>query len=160
KFTGIGRNLEEANGEMVFEDNNQQVILVNFGWEVIQCEVTYGNTMRVNPLERNHVLRTVKSLVSKYPEGNVVCFMHWSYELEGEPQPFERELARKVIDLGAAGVIGAHPHQVGGFEMYNGKPIVYSLGNWMFLQNHYFNGKLRFPDFCNLQLAFEWDFGT
>ena len=34
--------------------------------------------------------------------------------------------------------------------------IIYSLGNWMFRQNIYWKGKLKFPDFCNFQLAFEF----
>src|SRR5690625_4818423 len=110
----------------------------------------------VNPLRRNHVLKTVSSLVEKYPGAKVIPFMHWSYELEAEPQPFERELAKKMIESGAAGVIGAHPHRIGGFEIYKGKPIVYSLGNWLFKQNYYYNGRLSFPDFCYMQLAFEW----
>lgn len=63
----------------------------------------------------------------------------------------------RMIDMGAAGIIGSHPHRLGGFEIYRGKPIIYSLGNWMFKQNYYFDGKLSFPDFCNLELAFEWD---
>jgi hypothetical protein len=102
-------------------------------------------------------LNCISEAVSKFPNAKIIPYMHWCYELEAEPQPFERELARKMIDTGAAGVIGSHPHRVGGFEMYNGKPIVYSLGNWLFKQNYYFDGKLSFPDFCNLELAFEWD---
>lgn len=157
-YAGIGRNLQEANTELVYEEDNQQIVIVNFGWEAIQCEVTYGDDVGVNPLERSHVLNSVKDLVKKYPKGHIVCYMHWNYELEGEPQPFERELAKKIIDCGASGVIGAHSHRAGGFEMYKDKPIVYSLGNWLFKQNHYFEGKLQFPDFCNFQMAFEWDF--
>lgn len=57
--------------------------------------------------------------------------MHWSYELEAEPQPFERELAQKLIDMGVFCVMGCHPHRVGGIEFHKGSPIVYSLGNWL-----------------------------
>lgn len=37
-----------------------------------------------------------------------------------------------TIDAGADAVIGSHPHVVQGTETYNGKPIVYSLGNFCF----------------------------
>src|SRR5690606_14631912 len=134
-----------------------KVIIVNFGWEVIQCEITTGNKIGVNPLKKNHVLNTIKCLIDKYPDAKIIPFMHWSYELEAQPQPFERELARKMIDLGVYAVIGCHSHCIGEIETYKNKPIIYSLGNWMFKQNHYFRKKLKFPDFCNFQLAFEID---
>lgn len=157
-FCGVGINKEEASTPLVILDDVTKVVILNFGWEVIQCEVVSNNKAGVNPLTKDHVFDSVRATVNKYPDAKIITYMHWSYELEAEPQPFERELAKKMIDLGAAGVIGSHPHRVGGFELYKEKPIVYSLGNWMFKQNYYFDGKLSFPDFCNLELAFEWDF--
>lgn len=157
-FCGIGNNINEANQEIVIEEANQKIVIINFGWEVIQCEITNGNSKGVNPLRKEHVIKTVKDLIKKYPSSKIIPFMHWSYELEAEPQPFERELAKNLIDLGVAGIIGCHPHRIGGYEMYKDKPIVYSLGNWLFKQNFYHNGNLKFPEFCNQQLAFEWDF--
>lgn len=157
-YCGIGTNLNEANKELVFEENGVQIVIVNFGWEVIQCEITTGNKVGVNPLRKGHVLKTIKFLVEKYPNAKILPFMQWSYELEAEPQPFERELAKKLIDIGVSGVIGCHPHRIGGVEFYKDRPIIFSLGNWLFKQNHFFNKKLVFPDFCNLQLAFEWNF--
>jgi poly-gamma-glutamate synthesis protein (capsule biosynthesis protein) len=155
-YTGVGENLIDASKPLILED--EKVIILNFGWEVIQCETASKNTPGVNPLQKEHVLTVLSNTIAKHPNAYVVPYMHWSYELESEPQPFERELAKTMIDKGAAGVIGSHPHRIGGFERYKDKPIVYSLGNWMFMQNYYCDGKLSFPDFCNLELAFEWDF--
>lgn len=156
-FCGIALSLDDASKPLKIEENSQQLIILNFGWKVIQCETATIEKPGVNPLTKSHVLNSIQNAILNYPNAKIIPYMHWSYELEAEPQPFERELARKMIDSGAAGVIGSHPHRVGGFEMYNGKPIVYSLGNWMFKQNYYFDSKLSFPDFCNLELAFEWD---
>lgn len=155
---GIGKNIEDSRQEFVFNENGVEVVLINFGWEVIQCEAAKKHTAGVNPLTKRNVLSTVKRLLKKYPNSKLITFMHWSYELEAEPQPFERELAKRLIDIGVHGVIGCHPHRIGGVEFYKDRPIIYSLGNWMFKQNYYYNGKLKFPDFCNLELAFEWDF--
>lgn len=159
-YCGHGKNLYDASKPLMIEDNGVQLALLNFGWEVIQCEIASEKSAGVNPLTKKHVLDSIRDAVSQYPDAKVIPFMHWSYELEAEPQPFERELAKKMIDLGAAGVIGSHPHRIGGFEIYKEKPIVYSLGNWLFKQNYYFGGRLSFPDFCNEELAFEWDFKT
>ncbi|HEX2672720.1 MAG TPA: CapA family protein [Polyangiaceae bacterium] len=62
----------------------------------------------------------------------VLPFLHWGWENEFAPSARQRELARALIDAGASAVIGAHPHVTQGVEMYRGKPIVYSLGNFAF----------------------------
>tara|TARA_B110000027_G_scaffold133254_1_gene161267 strand:- start:34 stop:1080 length:1047 start_codon:yes stop_codon:yes gene_type:complete len=159
-FGGIGKSSFEANKPIIFFENGKKIIILNFGWEVIQCEVFSGKKHGVNPLTKNHVISTVKKSLKDYPDANIIAFMHWNYELEAEPQPLERELAKKIIDMGISGVIGCHPHRIGGFEMHKGKPIIYSLGNWMFKQNYFHNGRINFPDFCNQEVACEWDFET
>ncbi|HZT44260.1 MAG TPA: CapA family protein [Chthonomonadaceae bacterium] len=53
---------------------------------------------------------------------------------EGDPLPTARQkaFAEAAIDAGADLVIGHHPHVVQPLEMYKGKPICYSLGNFVF----------------------------
>lgn len=64
----------------------------------------------------------------------VTVYVHWGIERENMPQEYQRQLAKEYIDAGADLVIGAHPHVLQGIEYYNGKPIVYSLGNYIFNQ--------------------------
>lgn len=45
---------------------------------------------------------------------------------------FIEEFCRRVIDEGADAVIGHGPHMLRGIEIYRGKPIFYSLGNFIF----------------------------
>lgn len=65
----------------------------------------------------------------------VVVYVHWGIERENTPQDYQRQLGKAYIDAGADLVIGAHPHVLQGIEYYNGKPIVYSLGNYIFNQS-------------------------
>jgi poly-gamma-glutamate capsule biosynthesis protein CapA/YwtB (metallophosphatase superfamily) len=51
------------------------------------------------------------------------------------PPDFLPVLAREAIDNGADAFIGHGPHQLRGIEVYNGKPIFYSLGNFFFMDN-------------------------
>lgn len=157
-FCGVGENILEAAKELVIDDNDTKIVILNFGWEVIQCKIAKERVGGVNPIDKKHIFNSIHNVIEKYPKAKVIPFMHWSYELESEPQPFERRLAKEMIDIGASGVIGCHPHRIGGFELYKGKPIVYSLGNWLFKQDYFCKGKIKFPDFCDIQLAFEWDF--
>lgn len=48
------------------------------------------------------------------------------------PTKFQEEFARKCIDAGADLFLGSGPHQLWGIEIYKGKPIFYSLGNFFF----------------------------
>ncbi|MCL2003930.1 MAG: CapA family protein [Oscillospiraceae bacterium] len=66
----------------------------------------------------------------------VIVYMHWGREHETEPTAAQISTARRLIDAGADAVIGAHPHIVQSFEVYNGKPIAYSLGNFL-MNNRY-----------------------
>lgn len=65
----------------------------------------------------------------------VVVYVHWGIERENMPQDYQRQLGKAYIDAGADLVIGSHPHVLQGIEYYNGKPIVYSLGNYIFNQS-------------------------
>jgi hypothetical protein len=63
---------------------------------------------------------------------HVIPFMHWGWEKSTQPDDRQRSLARRLIDEGASLVVGSHPHVTQGAEIYRGKPIVYSLGNFVF----------------------------
>lgn len=64
----------------------------------------------------------------------LTVYVHWGVEKSNTPEEYQRQLAREYIDAGADLVVGAHPHVLQGIEYYNGKPIVYSLGNFIFNQ--------------------------
>ena len=62
-------------------------------------------------------------------------FAHAGVEHIEQPLPEWRDRYRSFIDLGCDAVIASHPHIVQGWEIYNGHPIVYSLGNFYFYKN-------------------------
>lgn len=64
----------------------------------------------------------------------VVVAFHWGQEYTSVPVPFksdQRAVAHLAIDAGADLVLGFHPHAVQGFEIYRGRFIAYSLGNFV-----------------------------
>lgn len=67
-------------------------------------------------------------------EGAVITVVnfHWGIEREYYPNDVQKQLAHAAIDNGADLVIGEHPHVLQGIEVYNGKQIVYSMGNFCF----------------------------
>lgn len=70
----------------------------------------------------------------------VVVYTHWGDEYV-PPSPRVRQLAHSFVDAGADIVIGTHPHVILEHEVYKGKDIYYSIGNFVFDQ--YFNEDVR-----------------
>lgn len=62
----------------------------------------------------------------------LLVFNHGGVEYMDVPLPEWREVYKLWIDLGADAVIASHPHVPQGYELYKGKPICYSLGNFCF----------------------------
>ncbi len=65
----------------------------------------------------------------------ILACCHWGVEREYYPEDYQKTLGRKCIDWGADLVIGHHPHVIQGIEEYQGKYIIYSLGNFCFGAN-------------------------
>ncbi|CAN7437510.1 CapA family protein [Paenibacillus sp. LjRoot153] len=62
----------------------------------------------------------------------VLVYLHWGVEMNNRPEAWQREFAKQMIDAGADAIIGSHVHVLQGFEYYKGKPIAYSIGNFLF----------------------------
>ena len=75
-------------------------------------------------------------------EGNAldIVLFHGGFEWTTRPDSATRKLYTDLIDAGADLVIGTHPHIVQGFEWVNGKPVFWSLGNYVFAGMENTNG--------------------
>jgi poly-gamma-glutamate synthesis protein (capsule biosynthesis protein) len=62
----------------------------------------------------------------------VVVVSHGGIESVPLPPPTRRERCRAFVDAGADAVVGHHPHVPQGWEVYDGAPILFSLGNFAF----------------------------
>jgi poly-gamma-glutamate synthesis protein (capsule biosynthesis protein) len=86
----------------------------------------------------------------------VIVSVHWGLEYVIEPTANQQSLGRALIDAGADLVLGTHPHIWQGIERYNGRYIVYSMGNFVFGGNTQQRGGRLDPD-TGIVLA-EFDF--
>ena len=62
----------------------------------------------------------------------VLACVHWGTEYSTVLEEVQLETGKLYLDAGADAIIGSHSHCLQGMEFYNGKPIVYSLGNFWF----------------------------
>jgi poly-gamma-glutamate synthesis protein (capsule biosynthesis protein) len=96
-----------------------------------------------NPrIQTDALERDVDALVGVVDEARrqsdvVIVALHCHEGIQGrwnndEPAEFMQPLAHKLIDAGAQGIVAHGPHMLRGVEFYEGRPICYSLGNFVF----------------------------
>ena len=91
-----------------------------------------GWEYEMNEVDLREILHGIRG--AKRDSDFVIATIHahdpgnWS----DRPPEFLEELARKTIDAGADQFVGTGPHQLRGIEIYEGRPIFYSLGNFFF----------------------------
>jgi len=82
----------------------------------------------------------------------VLVITHGGHENYHLPSKSFRDLLRFFVDAGADAIVNHHPHCITGFEIYKGKPIYYSIGNFLF------DKKGTDFNYWNKGLALEIDF--
>lgn len=128
---GGGHNLAQAHRPFLIEKNGIKIALLGYDEFMPRSFEANLNTPGVAWSEDEHVIRDIKAAREIDRADIVIPFMHWGWENEMKAGKRQRELARLMIDAGADAVVGAHPHVIQDTEHYRGKPIIYSLGNFM-----------------------------
>ena len=94
---------------------------------------TEGKSSAPHPGDMERMKKAIEE-AAKEASYVVVCFH--SHEIKGdddeEPDFFIEEFARCCIDWGASAVVGSGTHQIKAIELYKGKPIFYSIANFIF----------------------------
>jgi len=129
---GGGANSAQAHEPLLVNRNGYRVAILGYnGFPPRSFEAT-----RTHPgiawLVEADVINDVHRARQYHHANLVVLYLHWGTELEAEPSAAQRTLAEHFIDAGADVIIGAHPHVTQTIEWYRGKPVVYSLGNFLF----------------------------
>ena len=65
----------------------------------------------------------------------VTVFPHWGTEYSEQPNEVQKQIAEKCMEAGADLIVGSHTHCLQGIEYFDGKPVFYSLGNFIFGQS-------------------------
>ena len=132
-YFGGGEDLAEAHKPVILERNGLRIALlgyVEFKPRSFEAGAQLPGVAWSG--EDDQVIEDIVAARRDYRADIVIPYMHWGWEEEPNPSPRLREFARRMIDAGADMVVGGHPHVTQGAEMYKGKPIVYSLGNFLF----------------------------
>lgn len=130
--TGAGANLDEAKRAVEVQIQDKRIAVIGATRVIPVAEwAAYGNTPgMLATYDPTILLKEIEKLSEK--NDYVIVFVHWGIERAEHPESYQRALGKQFLDAGADLVIGAHPHVLQGVEYYKEKPIVYSLGNFVF----------------------------
>jgi poly-gamma-glutamate synthesis protein (capsule biosynthesis protein) len=129
-YSGAGLNLLEARKPARMEIKGKNISFacysLTFPEEFWATDSSAGTCFP----SHSFVFRDLK----KYKKDSdlLVVSFHWGGELLSTPKEYQITLAHQVIDAGADLILGHHPHVIQGIEIYQGKVIAYSLGNFIF----------------------------
>jgi poly-gamma-glutamate synthesis protein (capsule biosynthesis protein) len=127
---GGGANEREAHRPLVLTANGRRVALLGYNDFPPRSFAARSNSPGTAWLVEREVVRDIQQ--ARRQADIVILFLHWGEELEEAPLPEQQALARRLIDAGADAIIGAHPHVTQTIDWYKGRPVVYSLGNFLF----------------------------
>lgn len=142
-FAGAGKNLREARRAAIIERNGVKVGMLAY---TDMSEVMYKGDPPLMFIAENDkagvaprytdVKYIIEDIVKVRDEVDILMVsLHWGVEESFDVLTSQRDFAKDLLDAGADMIVGHHPHQFQGIEIYDGKPIFYSLGNFIFDQN-------------------------
>ena len=128
KHAGAGANLKEARLPAYVQANGETLAVIS------ACEYEFGIAGRDIPGAAGYDAREMrKTITDAHQKADyVLVVFHGGNERNPLPSPRCAARYRDIIDMGADALVGMHSHCPQGYEVYNGKPIIYGLGNFMF----------------------------
>lgn len=128
EIIGAGMNKNDAAQPLIKEFSGSRVGFINIA-ENEFCAAT-KNSAGANVLNMPESIFEIERL--KEQVDKIIIIYHGGREHYPLPTPEQRKRFRYFIDRGADAVIGHHTHCVSGYELYKNKPLIYSLGNFVF----------------------------
>lgn len=127
-YVGAGNNLTDATKPLALEKDGLRIAILNFcenEWSIAEVDKPGANPMDI--IDNTNQIKAAKATHNK-----VICIIHGGHEYYHLPSPRMQKQYRFYVDNGADAIVGHHTHCVGGYEVYNDVPIIYSLGNFLF----------------------------
>ena len=196
---GGGRNLEDAHRPALIERNGVKVAILSYtslfvsgfpaeenkaGLATIKVSTSYQAPENIHyqpgypplmttipdPLDEERMVNDVQQ--AKQRADIVLVAFHWGVSYgHGKIVGYQKELGRAAIDAGADLIMGSHPHALMAMEMYKGKLICYSMGNFvmdnmsrshwgadtMILKCHIENKQIKRYSFIPARVSENWE---
>lgn len=125
---GAGRNEYEARRPEILDVKGERIAYLSYsqGGDYAAHKDRPG----VNAQDQREIAEDIRSLRDEVDW--IVVNYRWQTDLAEQPFNWQTNLARLAIDQGADLVVGYHPQQLQGAEIYKGRPIAYALSDFIF----------------------------
>jgi poly-gamma-glutamate synthesis protein (capsule biosynthesis protein) len=130
-YFGGGHTLKEAHSPLIIERRGLRIALLGYNEFMPRSFEADADAPGSAWSEDEQVVADIRAARSLHHADLVIPIMHWGWENEPVANARQHQLARLMVDAGADAVIGGHPHVTQDIEHYRGKPIVYSVGNFV-----------------------------
>lgn len=132
-YFGAGANLQEAMEPIYMEVDGKIIAFVGASRaekNKMTPQATEENPGILRCYDTELFLQTIEEADEN--ADFVLAYVHWGTEYSHELEEVQLQTGKEYLDAGADVIIGAHSHCLQGMEFYEGKPIIYSLGNFWF----------------------------
>lgn len=132
RYAGAGETVERAQEVQIIEVNGKKFgfiavsrVVPEASWKVETDPPGVFNCYDYTPLlELVEAASKECDFLAVYP--------HWGVERQDYPEDYQIQIAEKCIAAGADIIVGSHSHCLQDVDFINGKPVFYSLGNYIF----------------------------
>ncbi|MBQ7906629.1 MAG: CapA family protein [Clostridia bacterium] len=127
-YCGAGKDVNQAYNACRLRKDGVSASLISV------CENEFGTATEdaYGSAGYNARLLLNKIKQEKKESDYVVVIFHGGNEYYPLPSPDTQDRYRLICDMGADAVVAGHTHCPQGYEVYDGKPIIYSMGNFLF----------------------------
>ncbi|MDP9296404.1 MAG: CapA family protein [Actinomycetota bacterium] len=128
---GAGKDPAEALAPAIFERNGWKIAVVGLD-EVVDppdAVAATGHPGTAAGHDFSAMLEAVKAADQR--ADLVVVDIHWGVELDTVPRSYQVTEGHRLVDAGADIIFGGHSHRLQPLDVYRGKPIFWSLGNFV-----------------------------
>ncbi len=143
-YVGGGRNKEEADRPIYFIVNGIKIGFV----AATNAEIVYytpaatedspGVLEAYDTAEYNQIIEEAANECDY-----LIAYIHWGPEDTNQYAKYQTEQGKEFLASGADIVVGGHPHVLQGIEYVDGKPIIYSMGDFWFNDETKYTGLLK-----------------
>jgi poly-gamma-glutamate capsule biosynthesis protein CapA/YwtB (metallophosphatase superfamily) len=130
---GVGHNLKESREIRYVNIHGIVLALIAFDTQqnTFKAKADLPGTFNVDEFDAFSVVNfLIKE--ARHQADIVIVSPHWGENWLEKPSEERKKLARSFIDSGADSVLGHSAHVLQGMEIYNGRPILYDMGSFLF----------------------------
>lgn len=149
-YVGGGRNIDEAERPAYFIVNGMKIGFVAASnaektkYTPAATEDSPGILEAYDTTEFNRVISQASEECDY-----LIAYIHWGPEDETQHTEEQTEEGTGFLESGADIVVGGHPHVLEGIGYIDGKPIVYSMGDF------WFNDETKYTGLLNLDITYD-----